>query len=80
MNKYNVGDLVWIPDGTTNYTENLLISLPFKGPACGLVLKAFCAHRQEKKKDWLKIQVKNHIYIIKEKNVRKIEDEETVYG
>ena len=36
MHKIHVGDLVWIPDGTTNYVP---LSVPIKGPDCGLVMR-----------------------------------------
>jgi hypothetical protein len=86
MSKYDVGDLVWIPDGTPNYTKidksipKYRSCLPVKGPACGLVLNTSCLDGLAPAgKHWLSIQITDKIFIIHEKDVRKIDNGRTVH-
>ena len=84
MNKYNVGDLVWIPDGTSNFTKidncgpGYRNRLSIKGPTYGLILDTSCLDNiYPAGKNWLSVQVKNEIYIVHEKDVRKVSNEES---
>jgi len=86
MSKYDVGDLVWIPDGTPNYTKidksipKYRSCLPVKGPAYGLVLNTVRIDGLGPAgKHWLSIQITDKIFTIHEKDVRKIDNEEATY-
>jgi len=76
MSKYNVGDLVWVPDGTVTYVGQELIGIPITGPECGLVLKV----TEGAVSGWLLVKIGNRDHGIAQKNVRKINKEETTYG
>ena len=74
MNNYTIGDLVWIPDGTTTYVNQTLIGVPISGPLMGLVLKTSDEDR------WLSLKIGNENHTVAKKRVRKIESEEVTYG
>ena len=75
MSNYNVGDLVWIPDGTVTYITGGPYGLPLAGPACGLVLKV----TDRPLLGWLLVKIGNREYGISQKSVRKINKEEAAY-
>ena len=70
MSKYNVGDLVWIPDGTVSHTKKLSIGATIRGPVYGLVVELIQEALNTAK--WLRVQIGNDKYIVAEKKVRKI--------
>ena len=74
MSKYNVGDLVWIPDGTITYVDQMLIGIPVNGPLYGLVLKIL------NEDNYLLVKVGNRNHTVAEKYVRNINKEEKAYG
>jgi hypothetical protein len=74
MSNYNIGDLVWIPDGTVTYRNQNFIGVPISGPQCGLVLKIKTADRS------LSLKVGNDYHTVRAERVRKIESEEAAYG
>ena len=76
MSKYSIGDLVWVPDGTVTFAADLPAGLPIAGPACGLVLKV----TEGAVSGWLVVKIGNREHGIAQKNVRKINKEETTYG
>ena len=76
MSKYSIGDLVWVPDGTVTYAGNDHHGLPIAGPECGLVLKV----TEGAASGWLVVKIGNREHGIAQKNVRKINKEETTYG
>ena len=88
MSDFNIGDLVWIPDGTPNYTKiyyddgsmQYRDCLPVKGPTYGLVRDISCLNGlSQAGRHWLSIQIEDKIYIIHEKDVRKVDNKEATY-
>lgn len=76
MNSYNIGDLIWIPDGTVTYVNQTLVGVPIKGPVCGLVLK----ETKGAQSGYLLVKVGDSRHGVAQKDVRKIENEERIYG
>ena len=74
MSNYNIGDLVWIPDGTLTYRNQNFIGVPIRGPQCGLVLKIRTTDRL------LSLKIGDDHHTVCAKRVRKIESEEAAYG
>tara|TARA_R110000824_G_scaffold183784_3_gene364832 strand:+ start:133 stop:366 length:234 start_codon:yes stop_codon:yes gene_type:complete len=75
MHKIHVGDLVWIPDGTTNYVP---LSVPIKGPDCGLVMRVEGRQHHTGAHNWLEVQVGASTYMVDEKDVKRMNREETI--
>ena len=73
MSNYNIGDLVWIPDGTITYKNQHFIGVPLSGPQCGLVLQVQTA------REILSIKVGNENHAVPARRARKIESEEVAY-
>ena len=85
MAKHFAGDLIWIPDGTKDYIKRLMVGIPIKGPACGLVLRVSSALARPSEYPiapnyWLEVQVGDKTYMINEKDVKKINSEEKTHG
>jgi len=85
MSKYNIADLVWIPDGTINYDKQETYGVthypPIKGPLWGLVLDACCldGETRHSEKHWLSVRVQDKVCIVHKKDVRKINTKEKIY-
>lgn len=75
MNKCDVGDLVWVPDGTITYAFNIL-DKPIKGskiiagPVYGLVVDII---KDGIRNQWLKIKIGDCDAYVIEKRIRKVE-------
>tara|TARA_R100000008_G_C3572833_1_gene163314 strand:- start:595 stop:846 length:252 start_codon:yes stop_codon:yes gene_type:complete len=82
--KYDVGDLVWIPDGTENWKSFpgwMEPELPIKGPIYGLVLNSIdLGEYHNGNGRWLNIQIETGSRVIHEKYLKKIEQREEIYG
>ena len=76
MSNFNIGDLVWVPDGTLTYVGERFIGVPISGPVCGLVLKV----TKDAMSGWLLVKIGNSDHGVAEKDVRKINKEEMTYG
>ena len=82
MTEYNVGDLVWIPDGTEIWKKCISWmepDLPIKGPVYGLVLNSLNVS-EYLNGPWLNVQTDLGSRVVHKKHVRKIEKKEKVYG
>lgn len=82
MTEYNVGDLVWIPDGTEIWkkcVDWMEPDIPIKGPVYGLVLNLLDLSKHLNG-PWLTVQTDLGLRVVHKKHVRKIEKKEKVYG
>ena len=75
MNKCDVGDIVWVPDGTIAYAFNtsgepIKGSETIAGPVYGLVVDII---KNSIRTQWLKIKIGDRNAYVIEKRIRKIE-------
>jgi len=74
MNKYGVGDLVWVPAGTRTFSSQRFIGMPITEPQWGLVLKV-----ETGSDTWLSLNINNKVYQVNQKHIRKIDSKELIY-
>ena len=78
MNKYGVGDLVWVPAGTMTFISQRFIGMPVPEPQWGLVLEV--DKREPNGSDtWLSLKINNKVHRVDQNHVRKIDSEELIY-
>lgn len=79
MNKYGVGDLVWVPAGTRTFSsQGRFIGIPVTEPQWGLVLEA--DKREPNGSDtWLSLNINNKVHHVNQKHIRKIDSKELIY-
>ena len=83
MNKYGVGDLVWVPAGTkTRWARQLRGQprgfSPTTKPHWGLVVEV--VRRGVNGGDtWLSLNINNKVHHVNQKHIRKIDSKELIY-
>ena len=78
MNKYGVGDLVWVPAGTKTFSSQFFVGMPVTEPQWGLVLEV--DKRAVNGGDiWLSLNINNKVHHVNQKHIRKIDSKELIY-
>jgi hypothetical protein len=78
MNKYDVGDLVWVPAGTITLLEHRFIGTPMAKPHWGLVVEVDKL-KPNGSDTWLSLKINNIVHRVDQNHVRKIDSEELIY-
>lgn len=81
MNKYGVGDLVWVPAGTKTLREHRRGGLganPTTKPHWGLVIDVFKIGINGGD-TWLSLNINNIVHRVDQNHVRKIDSKELIY-